>query len=78
MRYRRYVGQWKEGKMHGHGVKQDPHGNLFEGEWKEGKPQPKEKLKGDLMGWLNEAVGSVSAGPRRRNDYTSVSTHDDD
>ena len=24
----KYVGCWKEGKMHGHGVKTDPHGNL--------------------------------------------------
>ena len=38
----RYVGQWKDGKMHGNGVKTDPHGNLFEGEWKEGKPVVKD------------------------------------
>jgi hypothetical protein len=24
----KYVGYWKEGKMHGKGIKTDPHGNL--------------------------------------------------
>ena len=73
----RYVGQWKDGKMHGHGVKTDPQGNMFEGEWKEGKPVLKDKDSANGLGnWLNETVGSVT-GPSRK-DYQRVSTHDDD
>ena len=64
--------------MHGHGVKQDPHGNLFEGEWKEGKPLVKDKDKSsDIMEWLNEKVGSVGIQPKRNKEYSSVSTHDE-
>ena len=64
--------------MHGHGVKQDPHGNLFEGEWREGKPVLKNKSKGnEFMSWLNETVGAVSNQPRRNNDYASVSQDED-
>ena len=29
--------------MHGHGLKTDPHGNLFEAEWRDGKPLLKDK-----------------------------------
>ena len=29
--------------MHGHGIKTDPQGNLFEGDWKDGKPLMKDK-----------------------------------
>jgi len=32
----------------------------------------------DFIGWLNETVGSVSSQPRRNNQYSSVSTKDDD
>ena len=67
--------------MHGHGVKQDPHGNLFEGEWKEGKPIIKGEDAGrgsDFLAWVNEAVGSTGTQRKNNKDYSSVSTHDDD
>ena len=59
--------------MHGHGVKTDPQGNIFEGEWKEGKPQikgDKGKQWADLLPWLSEsarfrAIPAAPAPPRR-------------
>ena len=41
--------------MHGHGVKTDPHDNLFEGEWRDGKPLLKDKQQGDRCGALRTA-----------------------
>lgn len=65
--------------MHGHGVKTDPQGNIFEGEWREGKPQlsNKEKQTNGLVEFLNEAVANVTPFGRNK-EYQSVSTHDED
>lgn len=65
--------------MHGHGVKTDPQGNIFEGEWREGKPQltAKEKNTNGLVEWLNEAVANVTNIGKNK-DYQTVSTWDDD
>ena len=65
--------------MHGHGVKTDPAGNIFEGEWREGKPQlnSKDKHSNAFVDWLNEAVANATNAGRNR-DYQSVATHDDD
>ena len=65
--------------MHGHGVKTDPQGNIFEGEWREGKPQltNKEKNTNGLVEWLNEAVATVTSIGKNK-DYQSVATYDDD
>ena len=32
-----YIGEWKDGKQHGHGRATDAAGNKFVGEWKDGK-----------------------------------------
>ena len=79
-RRRRYVGQWKDGKMHGHGVKTDPQGNIFEGDWKDGKPVLGGKQKGlmDMLPWFNEEPGGVAPGTRRHGEYSNVATHDPD
>jgi len=65
--------------MHGHGVKTDPQGNIFEGEWREGKPQlsNKDKNQNGLVEWLNEAVATVTSIGRNK-EYQSVSTQDED
>ena len=75
-----YVGQWKDGKMHGHGVKTDPQGNIFEGDWKDGKPVLGGKQKGlmDMLPWFNEEPGGVAPGTRRHGEYSNVATHDPD
>jgi len=79
---RRYVGEWKEGRMHGHGVKTDAEGNLYEGEWSEGKIVLKDQGAGldKMLPWLNEAIGSVTTGrgDGGRGKYSAVPTHDDD
>jgi hypothetical protein len=33
-----YIGQWKHGKKHGHGMGFDGEGNFYIGEWEDGKP----------------------------------------
>ena len=65
--------------MHGHGVKTDPAGNIFEGEWREGKPQlsKNDKNSNAFVDWLHEAVANVANVGKNR-DYQSVATHDRD
>ena len=47
-----YVGEWKDGKMHGQGTYTAVYGNKYVGEWEEGMRQGEGKLfddKGDLI-----------------------------
>ena len=57
----RYVGQWKNGKMHGLGTYTYPDGTLYKGEWADGKMngQGTLKLSGGVQyvgGWKNDLM----------------------